>query len=345
VEAYNLYRKLRERQDIEVRALSSRTNDLEGHNAVSVICPGGLGPLYFSVKVSGIIEKLVAEYRLDLIQVYGGPGGIFLFKKPKVPLIYLANHTYSQQYRFLGKNYYKTLSRLERKGYMLAEKIVAISNTTRDSLVEDYGISEERIEVITPGFDREKFKPLELQRIPSSILFVGRLCPRKGIDYLLESISIVKMEIPGIKLYIAGDGSLRKKLARTVRQNRLDSNVFFLGKISDNELVEWYNRVQVFVLPSLFEGFGIVCLEAMACGTPVIATRVPGVVDVVRDEFPNRLVPSGDPRSLTDAIIKFFKEEKLEKYRWVPPVEELEKFDWDKICERFVNIYNEILLK
>ena len=344
VEAYQLYRELRDRPGVEVSVLSSRDNQLDGHTRVPVLDNERLGPFHFSFKVWRFLDRYAEELKLDLLQVYGAVGGVFLFRKPAVPLVYLANQTYAQQQQYLKKKYYRPLAWIERKGFTFAERIASISTTTRDSLVHDYHIPGDKIEVIPVGVDRETFKPLALERIGGSLLFVGRLCPRKGLDHLIEAVGIVKREFPGIKLYVVGEGSLRCELERQVVLSGLDSNVFFLGRVSDDELVKWYNMVEVFVLPALFEGFGIVCLEAMACGTPVITTRVPGVVDIISDKPPNRLVPPEDPASLARAILEFFNQRKSRGPAGEHSREDdLERFDWSSICGSFMELYRTVL--
>lgn len=344
VESHQLYKALAARSDVEVEVISSRENILDGHKQVKVIKNDDLGPFHFSLWTWLNLDRYIKELDLDLIQVYGAIGGVFLFKKPAVPLVYLANQTYAQQQQFLKKLYYRPLALLEKRGFALADKIVSISTTTRDSIVDDYGLPSDNIEVIPVGVDRDTFKPLGRERIQNSILCVGRLCPRKGINYLIEAIAIAREKLPGIKLYLAGEGALRDKLEQQVSLLGIESNVVFLGKVSDDELVEWYNKVELFVLPTLFEGFGIVCLEALACGTPVITTRVPGVVDIIRDEPPNRLVPPEDPENMARAIRDFFSERAAHG-----PVRDgfdetlLEGFGWEAVCGRFLDLYRRIL--
>ncbi|MBN2169484.1 MAG: glycosyltransferase family 4 protein [Actinobacteria bacterium] len=346
VESYQLYKELTVRPGIDVEVISARENHLEGHKQVKVVTNEDLGPFHFSLWAWRNLDRYVAEFNLDLIQVYGAIGGVFLFKKPSVPLIYLANQTYAQQQRFLKKKYYQPLAYLEKRGFAFADRIVSISSTTRDSIVKDYGLSPDNIEVIPVGVDRKTFRRLGLDRIRDSILCVGRLCPRKGINHLIEAINIAKKERPEIKLFLAGEGALRSELEQQVSLSNLESNVVFLGKVSDDELVEWYNTVELFVLPTLFEGFGIVCLEALSCGTPVITTRVPGVVDIIKNEPPNQLVPPENPGEMAQAILDYFRKQTTDG-----PINDgfeeilLGNFSWDAVCNRFLELYKNVLDK
>ncbi|MCG2796525.1 MAG: glycosyltransferase [Actinomycetia bacterium] len=338
VVSYNLYEGLSSKDDLDITVFSSRENDFINHVRIPVGRHSGLGPLLFSLKASLKIRKLVKKYKLDLLRIDGGPGGVFLLRNPGVPVIYVSHHTYAQQQRYLGRFVYKILMKMERRGYTLAGMISADSTTTKTSLVNDYGISPEKVVVISNGVDLSCFKPSEVKEVPNSVLFVGRLCPRKGINLLIESISLVMKEIPDIRLYIIGDGELMAELKRFTSENDLEDNVFFLGEVSQEDLVEWYNKSTVFVLPSLFEGFGLVCLEAMACGTPVIATKVPGVVDIIDSNVNGILVPR-DRNRLADAIIQVLEDSALrDSLGEAARKKVLEDFNWQAITDKFAGL-------
>lgn len=342
MESYNLFRVLQDLPGVEPSAISSRTNDFESHMRIKVTERSGLSPIQFSLKASINIRKTVEDSGIDVLQVYGGPGGVMMLRNPGVPVVYVANHTYAQQYDYLARRrLYKLLRRFENRGYRHATKIAAISTTTAESLIENYGIAKSKISVIPVGIDKSIFKPLDKSREPKSILFVGRLCARKGLHYLLEAIGIVQKKIPRVKVYIVGEGELLDSLKEVVKELGITENVFFEGKVSEKELVDWYNSVELFVLPSVFEGFGIVCLESLACGTPVIATEVPGVIDIVKDERPCALVPYGNAQKLADAIIRYFTES------WCDSAGEgsllPDGFGWQSIGRDFAELYDQVL--
>ncbi len=345
VEAYELHKQLQTEEGVEVVAFSSRKNNLKNHVTIPTLTSGEMGFLFFMLPVNLSLNKMVRKYSLDLVQVYGGPGGVFLFRKPHAYLICVANHTYAQQYRYLKRPVYKVLMRLEKRGYQLADKIIAISSATKQSLVEDYAIYPEKVEVILPGVDTGTFRPeKKVAKIAHSVLFVGRLHERKAIPSLILSLKEVRTRVPDVKLFIVGDGSLRVELQRLVAAEGLVSQVNFLGRVPAEELVQWYNRAEVFVLPSLFEGFGIVCLEAMACATPVIATMVPGVVDLVKDGETGLLVPPQNRKRLGEAIAKLLEDSEL-RNRLGNNGHQMarEKLDWHQVSRRFVAIYRRAL--
>jgi len=342
VESYNLYMHLKDKLDIFV--ISSSSNNLDKHLHVAV--PNLFIPkhILFSIYINLNLNKIIKKYELDVLQVYGGPGGVILLRKPCIPLIYLANHTYAQQYEYFKKRVYKLLQKFEKKGYAISEKIVSISTTTRDSLIECYGIHSEKIEVIPVGIDTHVFKPVYVKKIPNSVLYVGRLHERKGIFYLIDAIKTVKDEIPDIKLYLIGSGDLKGALQKKIEAEDLFGNTIFIGSVSEEELIKWYNKTEVFVIPSLFEGFGIVCIEAMACGAPVIGTNVPGIVDIIKNNENGILVKPKNYFELADAIQKLLQDDIFRK-RLSENGQKTTKsqFEWRIISKRFIEAYKGVV--
>lgn len=341
VVSHSLYQAFQGDPEIDVFAMSSRENDIAGHTRVPTGVQGGLGPVIFSVKSTARIRSFIRDRKIDILQVDGGPGGVILMRDPGIPVVYVAHHTYAQQYEYLGRKFkYRVLKALEGHAYGYSSHMVAVSTTTKESLVGNYGFPPDVISVVPNGIDRARFRPLDREREPESMLFVGRLCERKGLTYLVGAMETVIREIPGIKLYIIGEGELRQPLERRASELGLTGNIIFEGRASEDELVEWYNRVELFVLPSLFEGFGIVCLEAMSCGTPVIATRTPGIVDIVSDTPPCALVPPGDEAQLAGAVIKYFREHREKPGMWSGIGDE---YDWKSIAGKYKKVYEQVL--
>ncbi|ASJ05722.1 glycosyltransferase family 4 protein [Thermococcus barossii] len=313
VEAFTLYQQFNKKNHPKIVVFSSRENSLDNHIKISTPSNNMLGPLLFSIYVSLELNKIINTHKLDVLQFYGGPGGVFLLKKPIIPTIYIANHTYAQQFRHFKKWKYKILMLIEKIGYIHATKIISISSTTKKSLIDDYGIPPEKITVIPVTVDLSKFHYKNVKRIPHSVLYVGRLDKRKGIPYLIQAIKYVLAEVPTVTLYIIGEGNLKKRLKELIKKKGLQKHAVLLGKIPTEELVEWYNKVDVFTLPSLFEGFGIVLLEAMACRTPVIGTNTQGIVDVIIPGKTGILVPPKNAIALGKAIEQLLTTPKLRK--------------------------------
>jgi glycosyltransferase involved in cell wall biosynthesis len=155
---------------------------------------------------------------------------------------------------------------------------------------------------IVPTFDRGQ---------PPIILYVGRLTREKGVDILIRAAAL--MREGGVRLQIVGGGPERTRLEELASSLKAD-NVSFLGGISDRrDLADIYRRATVFVLPSRSEGLGCVLLEAMAAGTPIVATAVGGIPDLIRDGWNGLLVPSEDPGALAGAVNRMLTDAALRK--------------------------------
>ena len=203
--------------------------------------------------------------------------------------------------------------------------------------------------IIPNGIDLKRFSP-DVPLLDSfndgklNILFVGRLEKRKGVNYLLKAYELVKREIPDSRLIIVGPGTrLRRKYEKQVRRSHLE-DVVFIGYVSADELPRYYRTAHVFCSPALgHESFGIVLLEAMAVGTPVIASNIPGYASVVTHGSEGLLVPPKDYKALAKALLTLLKDEELRRQMGVRGVIRAKDYDWENIAKRVLNYYMRIL--
>ena len=209
---------------------------------------------------------------------------------------------------------------------------------------------EDKIAVIPNGVDIEKFKPLEVKKERNMIFFLSLLDEfhkYKGLDYLLKALKIVKDEISDVKLVIGGKGALMDYYMEMADNMGLKDNVEFHGFIPDEKIVEYYCRSSVFVLPSISakqEGFGIVALEALACGTPVISTEIVGVAADVKNSGSGIIVPPQDIDNLVKAIIKILNDEKSHTMGLKGRELVKNKYTWSRVAKMTENIYQEFLI-
>ena len=186
---------------------------------------------------------------------------------------------------------------------------LAISESTRNELV-GRGIPRERIDVVRCGLDQSDYTvtiPPETRTQPV-VVFVGRLRKYKGAQHLIRAFPRVLSRVPEARLRIVGDGPYREALQTLALALGIESRVEFLGSLSHREKVEALNQAMVATAPSPKEGWGLTVIEANACGTPVVASRSPGLVESVRDQETGLLVPHGDTRALADAIVSLIED-------------------------------------
>jgi D-inositol-3-phosphate glycosyltransferase len=210
------------------------------------------------------------------------------------------------------------LRRIEGEMELVAgvDRIVAANVVEREHLARYYGADPARVAVVPCGVDTELFRPgdsgearraLGLDGRPR-VLFVGRLAPIKGLDTLVDAIALLRARRSPAELLIVGgdaDEALEgheAHLRRRIERGGLGGSVRLLGRQSQQRLRTYFVAADLMVLPSYYESFGMVALEAMACGIPVVASRVGGLTTTVRDGVTGSLVPEGDAAALADRL-------------------------------------------
>ncbi len=200
-----------------------------------------------------------------------------------------------------------------------SDRIVVLSEFTRDRLHRFYGIAGEKIEVIPGGVDLERFYPahdkmgirdgLNIPRGKMILFTVRNLVPRMGLENLITAIREVVKVTPDIYLVLGGDGPLKEDLADLTRQLGVEDFIRFVGFIPEGELPAYYRMADVFVLPTLeLEGFGLVTLEALASGVPALGTPVGGTVEILKALNPRLLFKDKSPESIARLILETYRE-------------------------------------
>lgn len=177
-----------------------------------------------------------------------------------------------------------------------------------------------------------------------TVLFVGRLERRKGLRYLLEAFARVQAACPEARLLLVGAFGKAEKAPYVAQAWALRlRQVRFIGYVPDAELPRYYRAATVFCAPSIgMESFGIVLLEAMAAGVPVVATDIPGYNEVVEDGVQGFLVPPEDPEALAEALLRLLRDPALRARMSAAGRQRARQYDWDEIARRVVEFYEEV---
>lgn len=236
-----------------------------------------------------------------------------------------------------------------------SEIITVNSSFTMQQLEKIVPGSINKIKIIPMGVDSQQFldnsegqlkKKYHDNRI---ILSVGRLIDLKGTIYLVESLPFILKHYPNIILIIIGSGPEEKRLHERIESLSLKEHVTFLGTLHHEDLIPYYHLADVFILPSIFKGgkteaLGVVLLEAMASGCPVIGSKVGGIPDVIIDGETGFLVPEQRPDILAEKIIQIFSDTTLQgKFRRNGLVRVKELFSWNIISKKFFEEYSAVL--
>ena len=226
--------------------------------------------------------------------------------------------------------YYINGSRFLRK---YRDKIVVIPNGIN---LRDFDI---------PYTKEECRRKLRLPRDKKILLFFGYLSPYKGPDVLVRTMSRVVKDVPDTELVFVGKGVMKNELEMISKRLGVEKNVKFAGFVEESLKALYYKAADVFVLPSTMstESFGIVNLEAMACSLPIIASRIGGVPDVVKDGENGLLVPPRDSEKLADAIIYLLENKGIRERMGKNGRKKVEDYSWERIAEETEKVY-EVLI-
>jgi D-inositol-3-phosphate glycosyltransferase len=321
--------------------------------------------------VSGILSFAEARrLRYDIIHAHywlSGLAGLELRRRWGPPLIQMF-HTLGKMKDRVARSADEQSPRerveAERRLLREADRVVASTQAELAQFQWLYQEDTSRVVVIPPGVDTGRFYPIhpdeakEFIGVPCGnqlILFVGRIEPLKGIDTLLEAMALLEREewmaSRSLCLAVVGgdpDGSPEQmteemKRLQALRQSLgLSQLVTFLGKRDQDTLPYYYSAAEAVVVPSHYESFGLVALEAMACGTPVVASETGGLVFLVRDGETGFHVPVGDAAALAEKIGRLIREDDLRARLGRQALTYAQRFAWPIIADQIVELYRSL---
>jgi len=253
----------------------------------------------------------------------------------------------------------------EREVMDAADRIITATQAECEQLETLYGVDPQKMTIIPPGVDTHHFYPIpqdeakEAIGIPTSdrvALFVGRIEPLKGVDTLIRAMAIVRktcktFRCPHYLVIIGGDpeedpeemSAEMSRLQGLCQTLGLSEMILFLGKRGQMTLPYYYAAAEVVVMPSRYESFGMVALEAMACGTPVIASRVGGLAHLIQDGETGYFVPSQDPEALAEKLRLVFVDNELRTRLGAQAASYARDFCWESISSQIVEVYEEMV--
>ncbi len=347
-----------------------------GYPNVRIIrIPAGNWEFIPKEKIYGILDEL-AKNMIDFIQrknlnydlfhahyVDAGIVGIEVAKALNKSLFFTAHSIGAWKKEQMGGN----TDEMEKKynfQHRIAEELrifkTARANTVTSLVQEEkleqlYKFKSDKTTVIECGTDVHNFKQADANEkkiktnLPDKYIFcLSRIDTNKGHDLLLEAFDLVKDEIADIHLVIGGgspkpqqcEKEIFAQMRKTISAHKMDNRVQILGYIPDELLVPYYQQAKIFVLPSLFEPFGMTTTEAMACGTPVVASKFGGIRDVITSGKNGILINPENPEEFASAMINLFKNSANAKKIGLEGANLVKtKYSWEAIAERHIKFY------
>jgi phosphatidyl-myo-inositol alpha-mannosyltransferase len=289
------------------------------------------------------IKKILKKEKFDILHLH----------EPFIPMLCMSTliqsntvnvgtfHAYqpkSKGYRPLKPVFKKLLKKLDGK--------IIVSQPLYDFL-NKYVPSD--YQIIPNGIDINRFTlegPVKKEFVDgkTNILFVGRLEKRKGLEYLIRACGILKNHYNDFRLIVVGPGTrLRPRYERLAEQMGIP-NVSFMGRASEAELAEYYRTADICCAPATHgESFGIVLLEAMACGKPVIASNIPGYASVAHHGNDALLAAPKNPESIAQALLQLINNKSLREQMGVKGRANAEKYSWSSVSEKVLRLYGDVM--
>jgi len=251
-------------------------------------------------------------------------------------------------------------AQIERRLVELADSVIAANPDERADLVWRQHTQSNKVCTIPPGVDVELFRPIERQYSRSElglpqeeriVLFIGRIDPIKGIDTLIDSMSLLdEAASTNTTLVLVGgdldvDGRPVGPLAEVAlgaQRAGIADHCRFVGSQPQDQLPLFYSAADIVVVPSRYESFGLVAVEAMACGRPVIASNVGGLTFTVLDEQTGLLVPHGDSAALAAAMSRLLEDSSLRELMGVEGHQEAQRFSWESVAQSVLHLYQRL---
>jgi phosphatidylinositol alpha-mannosyltransferase len=223
---------------------------------------------------------------------------------------------------------------------------IAVSDAARRTVEPHF---PGRYDIVPNGIDVGRFqtarpRPVRMAADRRWVLYVGRLEPRKGVDVLIYAMSRVQKRVPEAALLIVGDGSERQRLERLASATGISAT--FAGALPDDDVIACLQAADIVCSPAIGgESFGIVLLEAMAAGKPIVASRIAGYAELIGDADCARLVPPGEDGSLATELLALITNEALRRRIGACGANDVRQYDLDAIARRLVDIYRRVLAK
>ncbi|NHE58538.1 glycosyltransferase family 4 protein [Cyclobacterium plantarum] len=287
-----------------------------------------------------VAAQIAKNKEFDLIHAHDWlsfPAGIAAKKMSGKPLI---AHVHATEFDRSGQTVNQRVYDIERAGMEAADKIIAVSQLTKNTIVSKYGIPEEKVVVVHNAvLDTSIIKSKEKKKVPEKIVtFLGRITFQKGPEYFVEAAYKVIKKDDNVRFVMAGSGDLLNRMIQRVAELRIGTKFHFTGFLKGDDVDKMFALSDVYVMPSVSEPFGISPLEAVRHNTPVIISKQSGVAEVLQNAVK---VDFWDIDTMADAIFALLHYNGISKMFRELGREELKKLKWEHVAKKVIDIYTQ----
>jgi len=253
----------------------------------------------------------------------------------------LVIHVHATDFDRTGGNPNQAVYDIEKLGMQKADKIIAVSNLTKNIIVKHYGIHPDKVTVVHNAVEHSttKFKESKIKSGDKVVLFLGRLTIQKGPDYFIETAHKVLQIMPNVKFVVAGSGDMYKRMVDRAVELGMAKSVLFTGHLTGPDIDKAYQMADLYVMPSISEPFGITPLEALKNNTPVLISKQSGVSEVLNNVLK---VDFWDIDDMTNKIIGVLNYPKMHESLATEGHNEMKRMSWDDSAAKCINVYNSV---
>lgn len=290
--------------------------------------------------VAGVIARTVP---CDIIHSHDWltyPAGIHAKQVTGKPLVL---HVHATDFDRSRGNVNPTVFNIERDGFLNADHIITVSNLTRNTVVDKYGIDPAKVTTVHNAVEPLSDELLNVQIPPKHdkvVTFLGRITMQKGPEYFVEAASQVLHKVHNVQFVMAGGGDMMEKMIRLAAQRNISDRFHFAGFLRGKEVYEMLKASDVYIMPSVSEPFGISPLEAMQMGVPSIISKQSGCAEILHNVIK---VDYWDVNAMADAIYSIIKYPAMYKQLSEHGLEEVNKIVWKKAGAKVINIYRQLI--
>lgn len=325
-----------QKSSMDFAVYSSAESDASYHTKGPRISRKNAGPIFFSLWVSLCIGRWLKRANIDVAHVQTGAGGVLLLRKLSCPVVVTSHMLYSRKRMYSKNPLYTLLFWWERRTFRVADTVIATSDFMKQDIVSQYAIDPQKVKVIYPGVDLSVFSSTQSkkQNKQRSVVFAGRIEPNKRVLALIRAIAQINDGGESYGLTIVGDGSQKQEAINLALELGISDKVQFVSQVSQNELADYYAKADVLVLPSVYESYGLVAVEAIMSGIPAVVPKNSGLAEIIVSS--NVGTAFEDIQELEDLLIKVtpLSSPDIERFRKALDPE----FSFDKITNLYMDI-------
>jgi len=290
--------------------------------------------------VAGVIARTA---QFDIIHSHDWltyPAGIHAKQVSGKPLVI---HVHATDYDRSRGNVNPVVFGIEKDGMTHADHIITVSNLTRRTVIEKYGISPDKVTTVHNAVEPLPDDYLAIPKTPRKekiVTFLGRITMQKGPEYFVEAAAMVLKKVHNVRFVMAGGGDMMEKMIRLAAQRDISDRLHFIGFLRGKQVYEMYRNSDVFIMPSVSEPFGIAPLEAMQMGVPSIISKQSGCAEILNNVIK---VDYWDVNEMANAIYSIISYPAMAKQLKDNGLEEVSGIVWKKAGAKVIDIYKKLL--